>query len=75
MIDMYQMYFIYDELITRIDCQTPECLLVCSFDLLSQLSANDKEVRLPIDQTCLPSMSLQAQRMDNYYGAPDLRQY
>ena len=25
--------FFYDELITRIDCQTPECILVCPFDL------------------------------------------
>ncbi len=55
--------FFYDELITRIDCQTPECILVCPFDLLSELLGNDEEVRVLIDQTYLPSIGTQAQRM------------
>jgi hypothetical protein len=55
--------FFYDELITRIDYQTPECILVCPFDLLSELLGNDEEVRILIDQTYLPSIGTQAQRM------------
>jgi hypothetical protein len=55
--------FFYDELITRIDCQTPECILVCPFDLLNELLGNDEEVRILIDQTYLPSIGTQAQRM------------
>ncbi|CAF0940935.1 unnamed protein product [Adineta ricciae] len=55
--------FFYDDLITRIDCQTPECILVCPFDLLSELLGNDEEVRILIDQTYLPSIGMQAQRM------------
>ncbi|CAF4468460.1 unnamed protein product, partial [Rotaria sp. Silwood2] len=55
--------FFYDDLITRIDCQKPECILVCPFDLLSDLLGNDEEVRILIDQTCLPSIGTQAQRM------------
>jgi hypothetical protein len=55
--------FFYDELITRIDCQTPECILVCPFDLLNELLENDDEVRILIDQTYLPLIGTQAQRM------------
>ncbi|CAF4541707.1 unnamed protein product, partial [Rotaria sp. Silwood2] len=55
--------FFYDDLITRIDCQKPECILVCPFDLLSDLLGNDEEVRILIDQTCLPSIGTQAQHM------------
>ena len=55
--------FFYDELISRIDCQTPECILVCPFDLLNELLENDDEVRILIDQTYLPSLGAQAQRM------------
>ncbi|CAF0881326.1 unnamed protein product [Rotaria sp. Silwood1] len=60
--------FFYDDLITRIDCQTPECILVCPFDLLSDLLGNDEEVRILIDQTYLPSIGIQAQRMRIDYG-------
>ncbi|CAF3435413.1 unnamed protein product [Rotaria socialis] len=59
--------FFYDDLITRIDCQTPECILVCPFDLLGELLGNDEEVRILIDQTYLPSIGTQAQRMRNEY--------
>ncbi|CAF1612833.1 unnamed protein product [Rotaria magnacalcarata] len=59
--------FFYDDLITRIDCQTPECILVCPFDLLGELLGNDEEVRILIDQTYLPSIGTQAQRMRNDY--------
>jgi hypothetical protein len=55
--------FFFDELITRIDCQTPECILVCPFDLLNELLENDDEVRILIDQTYLPLIGTQAQRM------------
>ncbi|UJR35064.1 hypothetical protein I4U23_027840 [Adineta vaga] len=55
--------FFYNDLITRIDCQTAECILVCPFDLLSELLGNDEEVRILIDQTYLPSIGMQAQRM------------
>ncbi|CAF3651205.1 unnamed protein product [Rotaria sordida] len=55
--------FFYDDLITRIDCQTSECILVCPFDLLSDLLGNDEEVRILIDQTYLPSIGTQAQRI------------
>jgi hypothetical protein len=41
--------FFHDELITRIDYQTLECILVGPFDLLSELLGNDEEVRLHID--------------------------
>jgi hypothetical protein len=43
--------FFYDELIKRIDCQTPECILVCPFDLLNALLENDDEVRILIDHS------------------------
>ncbi|CAF0844688.1 unnamed protein product [Adineta steineri] len=59
--------FFYDDLITRIDCQTDECILICPFDLLSELLGNDEEVRILIDQTYLPSIGTQAQRMRNDY--------
>ena len=55
--------FFYDDLITRIDCQTSDCILVCPFDLLSELLGNAEEVRILIDQTYLPSIGAQAQRM------------
>jgi hypothetical protein len=38
--------FFHDELITRIDCQTLECILICPFD---ELLGNDEEGRLRID--------------------------
>lgn len=60
--------FFYDDLITRIDCQTPECILICPFDLLSDLLGYDEEVRILIDQTYLPSIGAQAQRMRMDYN-------
>lgn len=52
-----------DQLITRIDCQTPDCILICSLDLLNELFENENDIRLLIDQTYLPSIGIQAQRL------------
>ncbi|CAF1363146.1 unnamed protein product [Rotaria sordida] len=47
----------YDELITTINFQTPECILVYAFDLLNELLGNDEEVRMFIAQECCPQLS------------------
>lgn len=57
----------YNDLITRVDCKTPECILVCPFDLLGELLGNHEEVRILIDQTYLPLIGAQAQRMQIDY--------
>ncbi|CAF3958821.1 unnamed protein product [Rotaria sordida] len=50
----------YDELITTINFQTPECILVYAFDLLNELLGNDEEVRMFIGQIYLPTINTQA---------------
>ena len=55
--------FFHEEMIVRVDCQTPDCIIVCPFDLLDALTEDDEEIRLLIDQTYLPSIGAQAQRM------------
>jgi len=55
--------FFYDDLIQRIDCQTNECILVCPLDLLDELLGYDQDIRILIDQTYLPMIGTQAQRM------------
>lgn len=52
-----------DQLITRIDCQTPDCVLICSLDLLNELLENENDIRVLIDQSYLPSIGIQAQRL------------
>ena len=56
-----------DELITKIDCQTADCIVICSLDLLNELFDNEHEIRLLIDQTYLPSVGIQAQRLRMEY--------
>jgi hypothetical protein len=51
------------DLLTRVDCRTPECVLVCPFDLLLEFIADDNEVRLLVDQRCVPSIRTQTQRL------------
>ncbi|CAF4224281.1 unnamed protein product, partial [Rotaria sordida] len=50
----------YDELITTINFQTPECILVYACYLLNELLGNDEEVRMFIGQIYLPTINTQA---------------
>ena len=54
---------IYTQLITRIGYQTPEHVLIFPFDLLNELLVRENEIRLLIDQTYLPSIRSQTQRL------------
>ena len=49
--------------ISKIDCQTSECLLICPLECLYELIVNENELRLLIDQSYLPAIRSQTQRM------------